>query len=84
MNQFRIEYQRQAQAGLLAATSPDLPGFLVIAKDLDQLLAEIPTVAADLIRQRTGNDVEVVWVEQEETVGGFAPLGSEVKILELA
>lgn len=79
MKHYRIEYQRHATTGLLAATSPDLQGFLVVAKSIDDLLEDIPAVAADIICKQTGEKVAVAWAEQKASDSGFVPLASEVE-----
>jgi predicted RNase H-like HicB family nuclease len=84
MKNLRIIYQRHAPTGMFAATSPDLPGFLVMAKTFDQVLDEIPIVAADLIQQRTGDEVVVEWTTEAPSDSGFTPLSSEMKVLEAA
>lgn len=72
MKTLNILYQRNATTGLLAATSPDLPGFMVVGRSMDELIDEVPVVAADLIKKQTGENVEVVWNDEPANATGFS------------
>lgn len=67
----RINYARHEATGLVAATSPDLPGFLVMGDSREALEDEILVVAADLVAKQTGDKVEFYWVAENGPASGF-------------
>jgi len=82
MRRFHLDFKRHRATGLWAATSADLQGFLVMAESFDDLLADIPVVAADLIEKQTGERVVVEWLNSDS--GEFSPLSHEVQAFALA
>lgn len=82
MRRFHLDFKRHKTTGLWAATSADLEGFLVMAESFDDLLAEIPVVAADLIEKQTGERVVVEWLDNDN--GDFSSLSHEVQAFALA
>lgn len=83
MDRLSISYQRHESSGLLAATSADLPGLLVMGESFAALEQELPIVAADLIKKQRGIDVVVFWDQGQKPVAGFTPIVSEAKVKEL-
>ena len=84
---YNIDYRRHPETGLIAATSPDLSGFMVVARSLDDVINDVPFVAADLIRKQTGEVVEVYWDGGDEScaaIDGFLPIVTEVRTRKAA
>ena len=84
LDTIRINYARHEATGLVAATSPDLEGFLVVGESREALEEEIPTVAADLVRKRTGDNVEFYWVEEKAPARGFMSIDHDELVRKAA
>jgi hypothetical protein len=81
-NVIRLSYQRNEQAGLVAAYSADLKGLLVTASTFEELYEELPTVIADLVKKQHGLEVTVEWCDEEAVAPGFGSV--ECARLEIA
>lgn len=57
---FRVNVQRDAEAGVYCATSPDIVGLVIEAATLDELVREIRDGAADLLDGRGHFDADQV------------------------
>lgn len=66
-----VRYERH-KSGLFCAISDDLKGLHVSGPSLEAVQEDVLLMAAELIRERTGEMVRYAWVEPEGD--GFVPV----------
>ncbi len=75
----RISLSRNKAAGLLAASSPDLPGLLVVAGTMDEIDDRLPAAIAQIVEAQF--DVRVRVEAIQASGAGFSPIE---RVIELA
>lgn len=76
----RISLSRNRAAGLIAASSPDLPGLLVVAGTMDEIDDRLPSAIAQIVEAQFSVKVRAEPIESSDV--GFAPIVE--RVMELA
>lgn len=77
----RIHLERDTETGLFAALSRDLPGFMTVAKTIEEIEQRLPGAIAQIVAAKYGIQVSVS-IEPSEDEAGFASL-AEPRVAEL-
>ncbi|MBM3566440.1 MAG: hypothetical protein FJX42_10065 [Alphaproteobacteria bacterium] len=69
----RLVGQHDNKSGVFTVTSPDLPGLVLTHERLDELLELVPEAIAIALKQRFGQDLEIVELHSpvEQIPGGL-------------